>query len=96
MRLNVKLRDGFQNDTVTVTVNGKEVFRKEGVRTDFAISFAEAFEIEVEESAVELGVAVKDGPRATREIRVAETPFVEVTKGAGLLIRASGQEVPMM
>ncbi len=97
MRLNVKLRDGFQNDTVTASVNGKEVFRKAGVRTDLSLSFAEAFEIEVEGPAAELGIAVEGGPRATREIRVAETPFVEITKSAGSLeLRASADEIPMM
>ncbi len=97
MRLNVKLRDGFQNDTVTATVNGKEVFRKTGVRTDLTLSFAAAFEVEVEEPTVELGVAIAGGPHATREIRVQEAPFVEVSVAEGRLeIRASAEEVPMM
>ena len=97
MRLNVKLRDGFQNETVAAFANGKEVFHKDGVRTDLTISLADSFEIEVEGPAVELGVAIAGGPRATRVIQVAETPFVEVTKGAGALaIRASAEEVPMM
>ncbi|MEP7010147.1 MAG: hypothetical protein ABJC13_07475 [Acidobacteriota bacterium] len=97
MRLNVKLRDGFLNDTVIATVNGKEVFQKAGVQTDLSLSFADGFEIEVEDPEVELGVAVAGGPRATRKVRLAETPFVEVSKNAGdLEIRASAEEVPMM
>ena len=40
MRLSVKLRDGFSNDTVTIKVNEKEVYRKSGVGTDLTISFA--------------------------------------------------------
>jgi hypothetical protein len=58
MQLSVKLRDGFKNDTVTITVNGKEVYRESGVTTNLTISFADAVEIPVQEPIVRLGVAI--------------------------------------
>lgn len=95
--LSIKLRDGFSHDTVTITVNGKEVYRKSGVKTDLTISFADAVEVSVAESVVNLEVAIADGQRVAKEIRVQETPFVEVWVSEGRMeLRASKEEVPML
>ncbi|MEG4348460.1 hypothetical protein QUA74_01790 [Microcoleus sp. LAD1_D3] len=97
MRLSVKLRDGFSNNTVTVEVNEKEVYRKSGVSTDLTISFADAVEISVEESIVKLKVAVEGGETETKEVRVQETPFVDVwIVGGKMELRASKEEMPML
>lgn len=97
MILHVKLRDGFSNDTVTIIVNGKEVYRKSGVSTDLTISFADAVEVPVEESVVKLEVAVEGGQREEKEIRVRETPFVDVWFIEGTMeLRESKDEVPML
>ena len=97
MQLHVKLRDGFNNDTVSITVNEKEVYRKSGVTTDLTISFADAVEVLVEESVVKLGVAVEGGQREQKEIRVRETPFVDVWLIEGKMeLRGSKDEVPML
>lgn len=97
MRLFVKLRDGFSNDTVTIKVNGKEVYRKSGVSTDLTISFADAVEVPVEQSIVQLQVTVDDGQTKTKEVDVRETPFVDVwIIGGEMELRASKEEVPML
>lgn len=97
MRLFVKLRDGFSNDTVTIRVNGKEVYRKSEVSTDLTISFADAVEVPVEESIVNLEVAVEGGQVETKEVRVQETPFVDVWIIEGKMeLRESKEEVPML
>jgi len=97
MRLHIKLRDGFSDDTVSIKVNGKEVYRKSGVSTDLSISFADAVEVPVEESVIKLEVAVEGGQSAEKEIRVRETPFVDVwfIEGQMKLI-PSKDEVPML
>jgi hypothetical protein len=97
MRLSVKLRDGFSNNTVTVEVNDKEVYRKSGVTTDLTISFADAVEIPVEESTVKLKVAVEGGETKTKEVRVQETPFVDVWIIEGKMeFLSSKEETPML
>jgi hypothetical protein len=97
MDLTIKLRDGFANDSVTITVNGKEVYRKSGVRTNLAISFADVVEVPVQEPIVKLGVAIAGGQQATEEIRVRETPFVDVWVVEGeMVLRASAEETPML
>ncbi|WP_293331842.1 hypothetical protein [Microcoleus sp. CAWBG58] len=95
--LTVKLRDGFSNDTVTIRVNGKEVYQKSGVTTDLTISFADRVEVPVEESTIQLEVAVQGGLRNTEEIRVQETAFVDVWIVEGKMdFRSSKQELPML
>ena len=97
MRLFVKLRDGFSNDTVTIKVNGKEVYRKSEVSTDLTISFADAVEVPVEQSVVQLEVAVEGGQTRTKEVRVRETPFVDVWIIDGKMeLRESKEEVPLL
>lgn len=97
MRLSVKLRDGFSNDTVTIKVNEKEVYRKSGVSTDLTISFADAVEVPVEQSIVQLQVAVEGGQTKTKEVRVRETPFVDVWIIEGKMeLRESQEEMPML
>jgi len=97
MRLFVKLRSGFRNNTVTVEVNEKEVYRKSGVTTDLTISFADEVEVPVEESTVKLKVGVEGGQTQTKEIRVQETPFVDVwIVGGKMELQASKEEMPML
>ena len=97
MTLHVKLRDGFSNDTVTIKLNGKEVYRKSGVSTDLTISFADAVEFPVEEPVVNLEVAIEGGQKEHKEIRVRETAFVDVWVIEGQMeLRGSKDETPML
>ncbi len=93
----IKLRDGFSHDAVTITLNGKEVYRKAGVSTDLTISYADAVEVPVADAVVQLEVAVEGGQTETKEIRVRETPFVDVWISSGKMeLRAAAEEVPML
>ena len=97
MTLGVRMGEGFQNNTVSVRVDGKEVYRKSGVSTDWTISRADAFQMQVEAQNVELAVQVDDGAHVVRVIDPARTPFVEVRYVNGeLQLHPMGEEPPML
>ena len=97
MQLNIKLRDGFRNDTVSMALNGTEVYRKPGVTTDLTISYADGLEAVVTDPVVSLSVAVEGGPVQQQEIHVQETPFVDVWIIDGQMkLQASHEETPML
>jgi hypothetical protein len=97
MMLRVRLGEGFQNNTVRVKVDGREVCRRAGVSTDWTISRADAVEVQTEAAAVQLEVAVEDGPQVAQQITPAQTPFVEVRLVNGeLLLLPLGEEPPML
>ena len=54
--LHVALQDGFSNDTVSIKVNGREVFRRAGVSTRTQIGLAAAHEMSVDEGPVTVEV----------------------------------------
>ena len=97
MTLRVRLGEGFQNNTVSVRVDGKEVFSKSGVSTDWTISRADAVDVNTGAASVQLEVAVEGGPRVTRTIEPAQTPFVEVRLvNDDLQLLPMGEEPPML
>jgi hypothetical protein len=97
MILRVRLGEGFQNNTVSVKVDGREVYRRTGVSTDWTISRADAVEVQTEAAAVQLEVAVENGPQVAQQITPAQTPFVEVRLVSGeLLLLPLGEEPPML
>jgi len=49
--LHVALQDGFAGDEVAIRVDGREVWRKAGVKTDIRISRADAAEVEAPSGA---------------------------------------------
>ncbi|MGX4642968.1 hypothetical protein [Massilia sp. SYSU DXS3249] len=98
MMLRVRLGEGFQNNTVSVRINGEQVFQKSGVSTDWTISRADSLEVKTEAAApVQLEVAVEGGPTAVKEIVPGQTPFVEVRLVSGVLeLHPMNEESPMM
>jgi hypothetical protein len=95
--LHIKLRDGFTNDTVSITVNQKEVYRKAGVTTNLAISFADSVDVPVDTSVVKLVVEVEGEQHQEKNIQVNSTPFVDVWIIDGEMeLRESKDEVPML
>ena len=97
MTLQVALRDGFRDDTVTIKVDGKEVYRKSGVSTDLTISFADSVEVSVAGATARLEVSVAGGQSRSEEVRVAETPFVAVQVLDGTMeFRKSKEPIPML
>jgi hypothetical protein len=96
--LRVRLGEGFQNNTVSVRVDGKQVFQKSGVSTDWTISRADSLEVKTEATAtVQLEVSVEGGPSVAQQINPAQTPFVEVRLvNDALELHPMNEESPML
>ena len=97
MSLRVRLGEGFQNNTVSVRVDGDQVFHKAGVSTDWTISRADSVEVKTAEANAQLEVTVENGPRAVQDVQPAQTPFVEVRLVSGeLQLLPMDGEPPML
>jgi hypothetical protein len=57
--LHVDLQEGFLGDAVVATVNGRELFRKDGVRTRTQIGLADSFEIELPPGPTEITLTAR-------------------------------------
>src|SRR5262249_13190925 len=77
--LHIALQDGFAGDDVAIRVDGREVYRKGGVRTDLRISRADGLEVEagararVEVEARGLTAATDVEPQATPHLGISLT-----------------------
>lgn len=97
MTLNIALRDGFRDDTVTIRVDGREVYRKSAVTTDLSISFAGSVDVQVASGTARIEVALQRGPRGSEQVQVADTPFLEVRIVDGAVeFRKSKERIPML
>jgi hypothetical protein len=56
--LRIELQDGFDDDEVICTLDGREVARRAGVQTDLRISRADAIPLDVSPGEHVLGVGV--------------------------------------
>jgi len=84
--LHFALHDGFTGQTVAISAEGREVYRRADVRTDLRISRADAFDVQVAGPRVTVAVAVEPGGlHATAEIDVAATPYVAVDLQSGAI-----------
>ncbi len=96
-QLTIRLRDGFRRDHVTIRVNDREIYRKTDVSTDLTISHADTVDIELDESAVRLDVAVAGKQDAGTDVRIDVTPFVDIAIVDGeIQIRPSTIDLPML
>ena len=66
--LHVDLQEGFHGEPVAATVNGRELFRKDGVRTRTQIGLADSFEIALPPGPVEIAITVRE---TTEDISVS-------------------------
>ena len=66
--LHVDLQEGFVGDSVRITVNGQEEFRKDGVRTRTQIGRADAFTVTLPEGPAQIEVSARG---ITRRIAVS-------------------------
>jgi len=78
--LSVALQDGFKDDSVVLTVNDREVFRKAGVSTNLVIGLAEHLETSVDgnEARVQIEISSRSKRKSTI-VRVADTPNVSIS-----------------
>lgn len=83
-RLQIALQDGFDADAVVVSVDGTEVFRKDGVTTRRQIGLADTFEVDVPEQPAQLEVAVPSrGVSEAVPFDVREQPVVTLSLREG-------------
>jgi hypothetical protein len=78
--LYIALQDGFNNDSVRITVNGLEVHRKSGVTTNRVISLAEAIETAVTDSTATVEVEVSSrNITGSFSVEPGDTPYLAVS-----------------
>ena len=78
--LHIALHDGFQGHTVTITLDGKEVYKKSSVTTNIAISRADSFDVQVASNKVRIEVSIEPGGhKGSTELDATEYPFVAIT-----------------
>lgn len=56
--LSISLEEGFDNDTVVVSVNGTERYRRDGVSTKLQVGLADLFETDAEDGPVAIDVTL--------------------------------------
>ncbi|MEQ9439825.1 MAG: hypothetical protein RIG62_12295 [Cyclobacteriaceae bacterium] len=78
--LSIALQDGFEGEPVIVQVNGKEVYRKDSVQTDYRISLADSFEVPLPESPITVEVQLPQ-----RQV----TDVMEISSEASLYVGIS-------
>lgn len=76
-KLRIDLRDGFSGDAVAIRLDGREVYRREGLTTDLRISRADGLEVEAPEGGAALEVETRGGA-ARLQLDPAATPHVAV------------------
>ena len=85
-KLQVALGDGFDQDAVAVSIDGVEVFRKDGVTTRTQISLAESFEVEAPDRSAELRIEVPSrGVSDTVSVDARERPVVTLSLRDGAI-----------
>jgi hypothetical protein len=75
----IELQEGFKNDTVEILVDGREVFQKEGVRTDYTIGYADRAEWEGPSGMITVEVNLPQiDLTASIEVDVQKTKYLSV------------------
>jgi hypothetical protein len=86
--LTIDLQDGFYRDTVVLSVDGKEVFRKESVTTLQMLGYAESTKALVALGNHELKVFIP-----TRGLTDAVTVAIQDETFLGVSLRAAGIDI---
>lgn len=89
--MHIALHDGFTGQTVAIAVDGREVYRRAGVRTDLTISRADAFDTTTAGPEADVEVTIEPGgQRAKIHLEVNATPYLAVDiKGGSIHFRPS-------
>lgn len=75
--LNITLGDGFADDTVAISLDGRQVYAKDHVKTDLRISRADGFETEAPERGATLEVRAR-GQSASAKVDAGREAYVAV------------------
>ena len=91
----VDLQDGFKDDTVVISVEGRELLRDEAVSTRFQIGRAKSVKLQVPEGRTELTVEVPTrNLRATATVDTTKPVFVGVSLTTQVKLQIRVQEQP--
>ena len=60
MLLKIDLQDGFEGDLVIIRINNKELYHKDGVKTELTLGYADSLEAEVPEGQITVEVALPE------------------------------------
>jgi hypothetical protein len=78
--ISIALQDGFRNDSVTLTIDGHEVYRKADVSTNLAIGLAESVDVSASGDVVRLDVEIPSRTtQASSTVDVGQTPYVGIS-----------------
>ncbi len=83
--MHIALHDGFTGQTVTIVVDGRQVYHRAGVQTDLRISRADSIDIEAQADVTTMEVSAEPGNlRGTAKVDLKATPYVavDIVKGA--------------
>ncbi|HWA60805.1 MAG TPA: hypothetical protein VG939_05495 [Caulobacteraceae bacterium] len=88
--LHIALQDGFSGQAVAIRVGGREVYRRDGVKTDLRISRADEAEAEAPTGPVAVEVEA-GGAHAEVRLDAAATPHLRIdrTEDGALNLRPS-------
>lgn len=91
--LHIAFQKGFEGDTVILCINGKEMFRKENVKTGAQIGYASSFEINSHEGPVTIDILLPmKNLSETVELELTAATFLGVSIEQGKIVyRISGQ-----
>ena len=94
-QLRIDLQDGFDGDTVVVTVNGEEIFREQGVRTKTQVGAARYVKMEVEIGATTVMVTLPErGLTEMFELDITGPTFLGVSLQPGDTLTHCVQSTP--
>jgi hypothetical protein len=79
--LHIDLQDGFAGDSVVIRLDGREVYRKDGVKTDLRISRADAVDVQAANPTATVEVEAR-GQSASASVDVTREPYLSVSLDA--------------
>lgn len=82
----IDLQDGFADDTVVIRVEGREVYHKQAVNTDYSLGRADSVEVQVREGSVSVEIAVPSR-------RLSDTKVLEVSRTVYLGVSILGEKI---
>lgn len=85
LALHIALEDGFQNHTVTIELDGRQVYSRSGVTTDLRFSRADALMVKLAAVSAQLRVSVEPGGlQASVLVDVLATPYLGISRDPSL------------
>jgi hypothetical protein len=78
--LHIALQEGFSDDQVTVSVDGREVLRRMGVSTRLQVGLAEAIDVAVDQGRHAVTVSARSGLESI-DVEVQDEIYLGISLG---------------